>query len=321
MPPSWTQTLDNLFSSTWAYRKPKATEQAFLKTPYIYWLRETGHVEFISGHRQIEIPLNYGTNETVRWITRGMNVPMQDGELITLAYEQWKYVAVSIMRWFEEDQKNRSKAQAINLVTTKLDTAERTLWEEMERAVFADGSGANEPNGLQNLISSTPTTGTVHGLDRGTYDWFRNQQKTSSGSAAVYLVSDMRTCMNDIVKYSRAELKDICMVTDQTTYELYEDVCLEMKILQNVKMADAGFDSIQFKGRPIMWCPSAPAGNMYFTNPNYVKLICDEDYFMEMTDWKQIPDQPFDKVAQILCTLNKVSSRPVATKVLTGIAA
>ena len=131
----------------------------------------------------------------------------------------------------------------------------------------------------------------------------------------------MRTCLNDIIKYSRAELSDIVLVTNQTVFELYEDVCLEMKILSNTMMADAGFDSIQFKGKPLIWCPSAPSGNMYFLNPVFLKLVCDEQFFMEMTDWKQIPDQPFDKVAQIVCALNFIVKRPICQHVLTSIAA
>jgi hypothetical protein len=246
---------------------------------------------------------------------------MQDSELLTMAYEDWKYVAVNILRWFTEDQQNRQQAQAIRMVETKLDAAETSLYEELERVMFADGTGTNEPNGLQNLISSSPTTGIVHGLNRATYDWWRNQQKTSSGAAAVYLVSDMRTCLNDITKYSKVEFRDIVLVTNQTVYELYEDVCMDMKILSNVMLADAGFDTIQFKGKPLMWCPSAPSGNMYFINTNYYKLVCDEAFYMEMTDWKQIPDQPFDKTAQIVCALNATCRRMVCQKVLTSIAA
>lgn len=237
-----------------------------------------------------------------------------------MAFEDWKYVAVSIIRWFTEDQQNRGQAAAVRLVETKLNAAERSLYEDLERVMFADGAGANEPNGLQNLISTAPTSGTVHGLDRATYDWWRNQTKTATGAASVYLVSDMRTCLNNITKYSRSELRDIVLVTDQTSYELYEDVCLEMKILSNTMLADAGFDSIQFKGKPLIWCPSSPVGKMYFINPVYLKLTCDENFFMEMTDWKQIPDQPFDKVAQIVCALNMTIRRAVCQKVLTGIA-
>ena len=231
-------------------------------------------------------------------------------------------MGVSIMRWFEVDQQNRGKAQAINLVATQVDTAERSLWEEMERVVFADGTGPNEPNGLKNLISTSGSadTKTVHGIDRSTYSWFCNQSKAASGAAEVYLVSDMRTCLNDVTKYSKSELKDVFLVTDQTSFELYEDVCLEMKILMNTKLAEAGFDSIVFKGRPLIWSPSAPSGEMRFVNPNYIKLITDEGFFMEMTDWKSIPDQPFDRVAQIVCTMNMVTSRPICQKVLYNIA-
>ena len=319
--PSWTQTIDSLFTSTWSYRKGEAIEQAYLKTPFIFWLREKGHIENISGHTRIEVPLEYGSNETIRWIGKGSTVPIQDAELLTMAYEEWKYVACSVVRWFTDDQKNRGQAAAINYVQTKLNAAERSMHEDLERVMFSDGSGALEPNGLQNLISATPTTGTVHGLDRATYTWFQNQQKTSTGAAAVYLVADMRTCLNDIIKYSRSELKDICLVTTQDVFELYEDVCLEMKTIGNTMLADAGFDTINFKGKPIMWCSSAPSGNMYFINPTYLKLVCDESFYMEMTDWKQIPDQPFDKVAQIVCALNLVVKRPICQKVLTAIAA
>ena len=319
--PTWTETIDTFFTSTWSNRKKEAIEQAFLKTPFIYWLREKGHMENQAGFRRIEIPLEYGSNETIRWIGKGSTVPIQDSELITMCYEDWKYAAASVVRWFTEDQQNRGQAAMIKLAEKKLGAAERGLYEDLERVTLGDGSGDNEPNGIQKLISATPTTGTVHGLNKATYDWFRNQQKTSTGAAAVYLVSDMRTCLNDIIQYSRSELKDIILVTNQTVFELYEDVCLEMKVLQNTMLGDAGFDNVVFKGKPLIWCPTAPSGNMYFINPTYLKLICDESFFMEMTDWKQIPDQPFDKVAQIVCTLNMVCSRPICQKVLTSIAA
>jgi hypothetical protein len=316
----WTQTIDTLFTTTWAYRKKGAIEQAFLSTPFIFWLKQKGHVEHVSGHRRIEFALDYGTNDTITWLTKGKTVPLVDGELMTMAYEDWKYVSVSLMRWFTDDQKNKGAAQAINYVQGKIKAAERGLNEEMERVMFASGTGSDEPNGIQNLISATPTTGTVHGINRATYSWFRNQQKTSTGAAALYLKSDMRTCLNDIIKYDKTNIKDISLVTDQTTFEIYEDTLMDMKVIQNQMMADAGYDTIQFKGKPIMWCPSAPSGNMYFINTAHYKLYIDSDAFMEMTNWKEIPNQAFDKAAQIVCTLNVVCDRPIVNKVLTGIA-
>ncbi|RLG40666.1 MAG: phage major capsid protein [Thermoproteota archaeon] len=319
--PNWTQTVDTIFTTTWAYRKTTATQQAFLKTPFIYWLREKGRVENISGHRRIEIPVEYGDNETVRWIQKGDTVPITDSELVTMAYDSWKYVSVSVMRWLQDEQQNRGKAAMINLAKLKLGAAERALYEEFERVMFSDGSGDKEPNGLKNLVSTSPTSGTVHGLDRSTYTWWRNQTKTASGAASLYLVSDMRTCLNNIIKYSKAEVKDIVMVTTQDIFELYEEEGYELYQLHDNTLFDAGFDTLQFRRRPIMWCPSAPSGNMYFLNTAYLKLVCDEGYWMEMTDWKQIPNQPFDRTAQIVCAMNLTCSRPIVQLVLSGISA
>lgn len=319
--PSWTQVIDSVFTSTWSYRKPNAEKQAFLKTPIAFWLKEKDRVEPISGYTRIEIPLEYGTNDTVRWINKGTQVPINDNELVTMAYEDWKYVSVSIIRYGVDDQKNRGKARMINYAETKINAAERALWEAFEAAFWSDGSATNSPNGLANLISATPTTGTVHGLDRSTYTWWQNLQKTSTGAASVYLVSDMRTLLNNCLRYAKAEINDYFIVTDQTSYELYEDEVTEQKQISNKTLGDAGFESIQFKGRPLTWAPSAIAGQMRFINTNHIKLVVDKEYFMDMTEWKPIPDQVNDRVAQILCTLNMVTTRPIVNGVLTAIAA
>ena len=320
---TWSESVDTFYTTTWMYRKKTATEQAYLKTPFIYWLRQRGQIESISGYRRIEIPLEYGDNETIRWIAKGDTVPITDSELATMAYENWKHVSVSIVRFFQEDQQNRGKAQMINLAKLKLGAAERGLYEEFERVMFADGTGVNEPNGLQNIVSATPTTGTVHGINRATAgnEYFRNQQKTSTGVASLYLTKDMRTCLNNVIQYSRAEISDIVIVTTQDVFELYEEEGYEIYQIQNNDLYDAGFDTLQYRKRPIMWAPSAPSGNMYFLNTVYLKLVSDEGYWMDMTDWKTIPNQPNDRVAQIVCVMNMICSRPIVNIVLTGISA
>jgi hypothetical protein len=316
--PTWSDSVDSIFTSTWANRKTVATQQAFEKTPFIFWLREKGRISNEAWGTRIEIPLEYGSNDTLRWIAKGDTVPITDSELLTMAYDTYKNAAVSIVRWLADDQKNRGKNQIINLVDTKLGAAERALWEEFEKVLFADGTGSNEPNGLQNIVPDDPTTGTIHGINRATYSWFRSQQKTATGAFSVYGLQDMRTCLNDISIYAQSELKDIALVTTQQIFEWYEDECMELKSLQNTMMADAGFTTLAFKGKTVMWVPSCPTGNMYFLNSNYLKLNCDPDYWMEMTGWKEIPNQAFDKVAQIVCSLQMTCSRPIVQKVMTG---
>ena len=86
-------------------------------------------------------------------------------------------------------------------------------------------------------------------------------------------------------------------------------------------MYDAGFDVLNYRGRPIMWCPSAPSGYMYFLNTSYINLVIDPGYWMEMDEWKPIPNQPKDRVTQIVCTMQMLITRPICQLVMTGIAA
>lgn len=317
--PSWTQQIDNMFTSTWAYRKGEAVEQAYMKNPFTAWLKEKGRIQSVSGYRRIEIPLEYGTNDTVRWIGKGSTVPMTEGELLTMAYEDWKYISATIMRYGVEDQQNRGAARIIDYVERKIKAAERAIADELERVVFADGSGTNEPNGLQNLVAASPSTGTVHGINRATYSWFRNLTKTASGPASTYLVSDMRNFFNTLTSYTMSELSLFFLLTTQTVFEAYEDEMLEMRQIVDPKMSDLGFDNLTFKGRPLMWAPSCPSGKMYFLNPQHLYLVVDPSYNMEMTEWKPIPDQVNDRVAQIVGAIQMVTSRPVAEGVLTEI--
>ena len=78
---TWTQNIDNMFTTTWAKRKTAAVEQAYLKTPFFFWLKEKGKVEEQKGYRRVEIPLEYGKNETVKWIGKGSTMPITEGEL------------------------------------------------------------------------------------------------------------------------------------------------------------------------------------------------------------------------------------------------
>ena len=322
--PSWTQTIDSMFASTWAYRKEGATEQMYVKFPFWYWLSKKGKIKNVSGYRRLEINLEYGENETVTWLSKGGTVPLTENELLTVAYEDWKYVAVNILRYGIEDQQNRGAARITDYVTRKTRRAEYALNKDFERVVFADGTGTNECNGLQNLVSATPTTGTVHGINRATYDFFRNLQKDSSGVTSVYLLADMRNALNTMTKYTGVDYSSIFLLTTQDVFEAYEEELLDIEKytsseLVTGKPGGPEFQSLVFKNRPIMWAPSCPSGYMYFLNPEYLYVDIDPEFFMDMTEWKPIPDQVNDRTAQILCTMQLVCSRPVSQQVMTGI--
>lgn len=316
---SWTQDIDDMFTTTWAKRKTEAIEQVYKKTPFWFWLKEKNRIEEITGYARIEVPIEYGENDTMTWIGRGDTVPLTENQLLTMTYEDWRYAAVTVMRYGIDDQKNKGAAKIIDYAAKKMDRAEEAVAKDFERVFHADGTGDKEPNGIANLVSATPTLGTVHGLSRVTYSWWRNIQKTSSGVVSVALVPDMRNMLNTMATYTSIEIKDIFMLTTQAIFEAYEDELLEYKQIVNQTLADASFEHIVFKGRPIMWSEKCTDGYMYFLNPRYLYCVIDPSYFMDMTDWKDIPDQVNDRVAQIVSTIQMICTRPISQAVMTGI--
>src|SRR6185437_10843948 len=86
-------------------------------------------------------------------------------------------VAVSISGL--EQLQNAGEERSINLVASRVENAEDTMKNVVALAMYADGtgSGGKEIGGLQLLVADTPTN-TVGGIDRNTWNFWRNIKGT-----------------------------------------------------------------------------------------------------------------------------------------------
>lgn len=325
---TWTETIDNLFVTTWAYRKEAATEQLFYATPVIEYLQKAGNVEKVRGAQRLEFPLEYANTSSASWINKGSVLAVTDNQFLDAGKDEWRYLAVQIVRYMTDEQKNRNKFQAINYVQAKLRSAERSLYETLESATFGAQTG-DSMNGLQDLIKVPPQdattllpdwTGlTLHGIDQAANTWFRNQVTYSAGATS--LLGEMRSMFYTLRKLKNPSLNRLVMITAPDIVEWYESqLSSKFQIVATNLKGDLGSEgTLTYKGRPFIDSPSAPTDRIYFVNTEYLKLYTDPDFWMEMTPWKDIPDQAGDKLAQIVCTLNLVCTRPAAQGVIANI--
>jgi hypothetical protein len=320
--PTRTETLDDLYTAVYNNRRSGVEDQIFNATPTYFLLKKKGGIKFDgTGGRYLEQNLSYAKNETVTSLDKGDTISISDTKFLTVAQFVWKFVAGSMVRYYVDDAKNKSKQAVLNLANAKVDNLQRSMIDKFETFMFGDGTGnsSKDPDGLGNLVSATPTSGTVGNINAATFSWWRNEQKTATGAASVYLLTDMRTLFNNCSKGQASDIPD-AIVTDQTSYELYEDEVMEQKQIVNKDMADAMFDSVTFKGKPVIWSDQCTSGYMYFINYKYINLIVDPDINLTMTEWKNIPNQ-LDRVAQIVWKGNLVTSRRASLGVLTSISA
>lgn len=320
--PTRTEQLDEFYTSTWNNRSAKVVDQIFNATPFYKWLKGKGGIQYDgNGGRYLEVPLSYARNETVTSLAKGDTVSLNDTKFLTVAQNQWKYVAGNITRYFTDDQQNKGPQAQMNLANMKIDNLRNSLTDRFEEYMFSDGTGnsSKDPNGIRTYIVSSPTTGTVSNIDSATNSWWRNKQKTATGAASTYLLSDMRTLYNNCSLGQGVDAPDV-IFCDQTSHELFEDETQEIKIIQNSNDGDPMMQTVRFKGVPVYWSGQAPSGKMYMLNSKYISLKIDPDVNFTMTEWKTVANS-LDRYAQIVVKCEFVTNRRASLGVLESIAA
>ena len=319
--PTLTETLDTLYTTTWQLMRDEVVNQIFTATPLWAQLRNREKVRRESGGRWIGFGVEYAKNSTVKYITRGGTVSLNKDDIATTGKVDWKYLIGNLTRYWVDDQQNAGKSQLMNKIQIELSNLKNSLIDSLETSLFSDGSADSgaEIDGLQNIIS---TTTTYAGLSPTTYTWWKATSKASTGAAAVYLRSDMTNVFNTVQRIKTPSNKPTLIITDQTSYELFEtEVLAPMQRIINQELHNLGFDRFEFKGAPVDWSPAAsPSGVMYFLNTNYLQLIVDSKADFEMTEWKTVPNS-LDRSAQIVSALNLVCTNRSQQGKLTGIAA
>jgi len=301
--------LDDMYTTTWHLQRKVAIDQILTKNAFWMWLTKgKGHVRHEEGGKFIVVPLKYGRNSTFKMMSLGGTISLVRDEKLTDAIFDWKYGAVSVVRYWTETLKNRGKSKIIDIMNTELEAAKDEMAMQFEEQLFGDGTGEGGLNieGLDNMVVSNATgsRGTFGTINSATKTWWENQSYDMSGEpASAWLDKRVRTQLNNCSLGQGQEEPDI-MVTTQDVYEMVEDNTLEQHYITNKTLGDAQFTNIQFKGRPLIWSASCGAKKLYTLNTKYIELIIDPAANFSMTDWKSIPNQVNDRCAQIAVALN-----------------
>lgn len=320
MPPTLTESLDTLYTTTWQLMRDEVINQVFASTPLWSQLRNRERVRRESGGRWIGFGVEYAKNTTVDYIGKGGTVSLAKDDIATTGKVDWKYLIGNLTRYWVDDQQNAGKSQLMNKINIELNNLKNSLIDTLETSLFSDGTGFGgmEIDGLGNIVSASST---YAGLAPGTYDWWKATTKASTGSASVYLRSDMTNVFNTTQIIKTPSNKPSIIITDQASYELFEnEVLAPMQRIMNQELKSLGFERFEFKGAPVDWSPAATAGSMYFLNTNYMQLVIDSKADFEMTEWKTIPNS-LDRASQIVTALNLVCTNRASQGVLTGITA
>lgn len=323
--PGATEAYDALLSTTLKNYTPRIEDNIFSNLPLLYWLKEAGHIEKVSGGEKIVEPLMYGVNTTTAAYSGYDNISTVPQEGITAAVFEWRQYAVSVAISGIEEAKNRGQEQVVSLLKAKIDQAEMSLQESMNLMFYGAASATGKDwNGLANFIAaSTATAQTADNVsdtnvttlfggidDNATGNaWWKNKAFSfgSGGSPAAStktLLQGMSKLYNDC---SRGKTRPEFILTGQAAWEQYESVLQPQLRYQSTKTADAGFENLLYKSAPIVWDTDCSATKMYFLNSKFMKLKVHSDVWLKSTPFEK-PHGQDARYSQILSYGNLVAN-------------
>jgi imidazoleglycerol phosphate synthase glutamine amidotransferase subunit HisH len=313
-----------LLSTTLKNYRDTLVDNIFKSNALWYLLKERGAFKELDGGERIVVPLMYGKNSTAKSYSGYdlLDTTPQTG--IDAAEYNWKQYSVSITISGEEERKNAgSKTRIINLLDAKTKQAKLSIVEALGEGTFSDGT-ANDSKQLTGLKAMVAASGTYGGIASGTYTWW--QAYVSDASEALDK-ADMVTAFNS-ASVGGNDLPNI-IVTTQTLFEKYEAMLSYVSVSTTTlgsittnaegskKLGDLGFQTLNFKGAPVVFDELCTSTYMYFLNTNHMNLTVHKDANFKVTDFVKPEDQDA-RVAQILFMGNFTCDRRKSFGLLSG---
>lgn len=292
-----------------------------------YWLfnqmSEGDGFKGLSGGDTITGPIEYALNSTVQSYSDTDTFSTTRVDVFDRFEYDWKeYVGTIVMSDLEADR-NAGEGQLFALMPAKLENLKNSIRSTLNTDMYLDGTGNSSKalTGLQALVSSTPTTGTVGAINRANFSFWRNQQTSGAQTASAFdnLRSTMRSIYN-LCSNGVGGTHPSFGVTDRTVFEGYESLLIANERFTSKASGDGGFknDVLTFKGMQLSYDNACTASAMYFLNPQFYKLIYKTGSWMKAKPAVTPANQTID-IIPIRTMANTVAVQPRRLGVVTAI--
>jgi len=268
----------------------KPRDNIFTSRALFYALGEKGFKEQVDGGRLIEYGLEYAENTTNQMIGELDTIDNTRIDVFDVARFDWKIAAGTVVFSDLELLRAQGGSGKYDLKAEKLENGRDSHIALLNRQCWGTGSGTNDIDGIQKLISTTPTTGTVGGINRATFSFWRNKATDGTKAAVQFdnLRSSMRTVFNNC-SLGGIKMTPTVLVTDQTTFQGYQGLLLanERVVTEDKREhADAGIlaKAVMFQMTPMFYDEDCPSAKVYFLNSDVLKFTYLKGGWMKMKD-------------------------------------
>src|ERR1700741_19909 len=273
-------TLTEIVTTTLRNRTGKLADNVTKNNALLNRIKKKGKVKTVSGGRTIVQELEYAENGTFKRYSGYEALNISPSDVFTGAEFNYAQAAVAVSISGLEMLQNSGENAIIDLLESRISNAEKTLTNNIAVDCYSDGTadGGRQIGGLQLLVDSTPSTGTVGGIDASTTvgTFWRNiafSAVTNGGAAATS--SNIQSYMNQLyVQLVRGSDTIDLIPADNIYFRLYLKSLQAIQRIASDEMAQAGFTSLKYTNADVVldggFGGGMPSSSMYFLNTDYL---------------------------------------------------
>lgn len=244
--------LSEIQATSWESREKKPSDAVADNIPLLYMMRKKGLIVTVNGGRVIWEDIRYAQNAYVQRIDPTEEITIGFNQTITGFEYSPKIIVVPVVVNALEKAQNEGDAQFLDLLDQRNQTAEDSLYNNMELDLQGDGTGFGGKAfaGIKSYIVDSVASGSYGGLARASYTAIRNTSvnlpSTFTGATdSSNIESRLRYCKNLVIRNGGPEL---CLA-GQTYYNAACDaMSAKQRFTQNEEMLKANFDNVMIEG-------------------------------------------------------------------------
>lgn len=267
--------LSEIVTTTLRNRSGEAADNVSKGNALLAKLKEKGAWKAATG-RSIVQELDYAENGTFQYYSGSEVLNISSSDVISAAEFDWKQAACAVT-WngLEIDVQNTGSEQVIDLLEARIKNAQRTMKNQITVGLYSDGTGSSgkQIGGLQHIVADDPTTGTVGGINRANFSFWRNQVFDASSDGTTTSATTIQANMGETwLETVRGNDKPDLIITGATYYNFYLSSLQAIQRIADASMGKLGFQNLMYMTAPVVYEDSTgiPDQRMYFLNTDYL---------------------------------------------------
>jgi hypothetical protein len=285
-------TFTELVTTTLRNHPTEVADNVSAHNALYRYLKDKGQIELLDGGYEIVRPLDWASNSTYQRFAGFDTLNVNASNVLSAAKYDWVQAAVHVVASGDELRKNSGKEQLINLMKARVKNAMRTAANNMSIDLFSSGALTNQMGGLGAIITSDGT-GTVGGINSGTYTFWANQFREMTGTNT-WSKSTIKGDMNAMyLSCVRGNDAPNLIISTNDFYAAYWESLQDLARYNDPSSsskATAGYTALKYVNADVVFDSNsnftATGEKMYFLNLDYLTLCVHRQ-----ANWSQLDDK------------------------------